>query len=157
MKMTNGLLEAIDACATKLEELIHLFPSLASSAMAESLSAWHREKIQLRLQQMGEGGDSGVKAAQNISQLALELLSENGLEETLELLLTRYKIEITPQKLVHLIGRDVYIGVLRNDARLLAGNAISYEQIAALWNGLGRPPLGGHPRWSGRSVSILVE
>ncbi|MEJ1353970.1 MAG: hypothetical protein RPU52_06360 [Candidatus Sedimenticola sp. (ex Thyasira tokunagai)] len=157
MNITNKLFEALDAGATRLEELLQEYPYLSTAAIRESISDWHKHKIQIRLHQMGEGGNTDVHEAQNIRELAIELLGKNGLEDTLDILLSRHNVEMTMPKLVHMIGRDVYIAELRQDAQALVANAISYEQIASLWNDLDRPALGGHPRWSGRNVSILVD
>lgn len=150
------LFEAVDACADQLDRLNNQFPNLAGKSTRESVSHWRNRKIQIRLHQ--NHGDSEVEGNQTVDtkKLAMRLLQSNGLEETLDILLAEHQVDLTLPKLIHLIGKGEYIAALRKDAGLLLENAISYDQIAQLWNDLDRPAMGS-PKWSGRSVSILVE
>ncbi|MES9858261.1 MAG: hypothetical protein ABW166_16920 [Sedimenticola sp.] len=157
MNITDKLLEALEAGAAQLERLLRQYPYLSTSAIVENLSSWHKHKIAISFKKMGDGGDTGVHRAQNIRELAIDLLGKSGLEDTQDILLSKHNVEMSMPKLAHIVGRDVYISELRKDALKLLANKISYEQIATLWNELGRPALGGHPKWSGRNVSILVD
>ncbi|MES9904744.1 MAG: hypothetical protein ABW168_18965 [Sedimenticola sp.] len=155
--MTSRFLEALDAGATRLEDLLCLFPSLSSSTILDNLSEWHQQKMKIRMEQKGTEDDRSIYDEQRIRELTIELLGENSIEDTLDILFSKYKAAITPEELVHMIGLNLYLSELRRDAGALVTNAVSYNQIATLWNDLGRPALGGHPKWSGRNVSILIK
>ena len=156
MEKMRKLFEAVDACADQLDRLNNQFPNLAGKSTRESVIHWRNRKIQVRLHQTH--GDKGAKGNRNddVKKLAMKLLENNGLEDTLDILLAKHQKDLTLPKLIHLIGKGEYIVALRKDAGLLLDNAISYDQIAQLWNDLDRPAMGS-PKWSGRSVSILVE
>lgn len=150
------LFEAVDACADQLDRLNNQFPHLAKKSTRESVSHWRNRKIQIRLHQTHDESAVTGNPTEDVKKLAMNLLETNGLEETLDILFATHQLDITLPKLIHLIGKGEYIVALRKDAGLLLENAISYDQIAQLWNDLDRPAMGG-PNWNGRSVSILVE
>ena len=156
MEKMHKLFEAVDACADQLDRLNNQFPNLAGKSTRESVSHWRNRKIQVRLHQTN--GDKGAKdnRIDDAKKLAMKLLENNGLEDTLDILLAKHQMDLTFPKLIHLIGKGEYIAALRKDAGMLLDNAISYGQIAQLWNDLDRPAMGG-PKWNERSVSILVE
>ena len=83
-------------------------------------------------------------------------LEQHSLEETAEILLIEHGAEYSLPRLVQLVGQPAYVAALRAEARQLSENAISYQQIAGLWNDLRRPPLGAD-RWSEQSVTMLAS
>jgi hypothetical protein len=156
MEKNLKIFEALDACADRLEQLNESFPRLASKSTRESVNHWRNRKQVMRDSLMQEEEEKAPGEVLDIKALATELLMVNGLEDVLDILLDEHGIDITMQQLVHEIGKTAYLSALRKDAGTLLSNAISYDQIATLWNDLGRPALGG-PKWNARSVSILVE
>lgn len=156
MDKMRKLLESVDACADRLEALNARFSHLATDSTRESVEAWRRVKEQVEFDQTVDKKE--VDSGPDVKSIAVTLLETQGhsLEDVIDILLSDHDIEITIDGLAQAIGKQVYIAALRKDARDLLGNAISYAQIANLWNDLDRPALGGE-NWTARSVSILVE
>ena len=149
-----GLIDAVDQCAERLHELNERYPLLASPASLSGVLSWRRRRVQHRLRRQVPPAD--LSDGPDARALALDLLQHNGLEDVLDTLLDRHGIDLSLPKLIHLVGKEAYIGALKREAAQLLANAISYEQIANLWNDLDRPALGG-PSWSPRSVSVLAS
>lgn len=163
MEKLLALFDAVDACAERLEDLHSKFPDLATHENLESVANWRQRKQQMKLQMGIAGKPKGkVEMAQGkpelaeVKALAASLLDENGLEECLDILLAEHRVDLTMPELIRLVGKRGYIEALRRDARMLLANAISYDQIASLWNDLERPAFSG-PKWEARTVSQLLE
>jgi hypothetical protein len=156
MDKMRKLLESVDACADRLEALNTRFSNLASDSTRESVEAWRRVKERVEFDQTTEKKEEG--SGLDVSSIAVELLEKQGhsLEDVIDILMSDHGIEVTIECLAQMIGKQAYIAALRKDAGDLLGNAISYSQIASLWNDLDRPAFGGES-WTARSVSILVE
>lgn len=92
----------------------------------------------------------------NLSKMAVELMHEHQIEDAMEILAERFSMELDYKKFIGLIGKERYRGALRHEARDLRSNAISFQQMADLWNSMGKPALGGE-RWTAHSVSLLAE
>ncbi len=155
-----ALFDVVDACAERLETLHKRFPDLATHENLESVANWHQRKQQLKLRLAGKQHAREASAEkpdlEQVRELAISLLGANGLEECLDLMLAEHRIDLTLPELIRLVGKKGYIDALRGDARMLLANAISYEQIASLWNDLERPAFSG-PKWEARTVAQLVE
>ena len=156
MEQIESLLSSVDACAERLEELNRRFPNLAGETSRRGVEHWRQRKIKARIHQPREPEPNSDLSADQLKALATRLLQSNGLEDVLDILLEEHKIDLTLPQLIHLIGKQSYLNALRKDAGELLQNAISYDQIAGLWNDLDRPALGG-PTWNARRVSMLVE
>jgi hypothetical protein len=156
MDKMRKLLESVDACADRLEALNTRFTNLASDSTRESVEAWRRVKEKVEFDQTVEKKEVG--SGPDVKSIAIELLEKQGhsLEDVIDILMSDHEIEITIDGLAQSIGKQAYVAALRKDAGDLLGNAISYSQIASLWNDLDRPAFGGES-WTARSVSILVE
>ena len=87
---------------------------------------------------------------------AVEMLESNGLEEVQDILQAEHALTLNMPKLVQLIGNTAYREALKKDGDLMLHNAITYEQIANLWNDLERPAFGA-PDWNSHSVSVLLS
>jgi hypothetical protein len=153
MEPPPPLPEALDACADRLEQLNHRFPGLASEVSRAGVALWRQAKIQCQTA-AAKPQASGQEASHRT--LALRLLEQHSLEETAEILLIEHGAEYSLPRLVQLVGQPAYVAALRAEARQLSENAISYQQIAGLWNDLRRPPLGAD-RWSEQSVTMLAS
>ena len=153
MEPLPPLPEALDACADRLEQLNHRFPGLASEVSRAGVALWRQAKTQCQTA-TAKPQASGQESSHRT--LALRLLKKHSLEETAEILLNEHGAEYRLPRLVQLVGQQAYVAALRTEARQLSENAISYQQIAGLWNELRRPPLGAD-RWSEQSVTMLAS
>lgn len=156
MDKMRKLFESVDACADRLDQLNNRFAHLATESTHESVETWRRVKDRI----LFDYGDEkkAHESGPDIKAIAIELLEKQGhsLEDVLDTLKTDHGMEIDIAGLAQVIGRTVYISALRKDAADLLNNAISFSQIASLWNDLDRPAFGGE-NWTARNVSILVE
>ena len=156
MNLLDRLEKSVDDCAECLERLNKQFPHLASENSTSGVEHWRQRRIRSNIHDMSEAPAEPVMPADGGKALALELLQSHGLEDVLDILRDEHRIDLTLPQLIHLVGKQAYRGSLGRDAQELMRNAISYEQIASLWNELDRPALGS-ARWNARSVSMLVE
>lgn len=149
--------------ADRLDRLNELFPELATPVSRAGVQSWQRTKTQVESQEdnaeRSESTDlvtpgEALEEQVDIKSLCLELLRDNQIEDVLDLVLQKQGVDLSMLDLVELIGKEAYILILKRDVLQLSKNSISYEQIASLWNELGRPALAG-PTWNGRSVSVL--
>ena len=161
MEQKYRLQQALNACAERLDSLNQSFPDLASSITEEAVAQWNRTKVSLGLNlepshdsesQKGESQDPWREAR----NLAIALLENNGLEEVRDILQTEHALTLNMPKLVHLIGNAAYRDALKKDGKQMLQNAITYEQIANLWNDLERPAFEA-PNWNPRNVSVLIS
>ena len=161
MEKRDRLQQALDACAERLDYLNRSFPDLASSISEEAVTQWNRTKVSLGLN-LAPSHDSESQEVDSedpsyeVRELAIELLESNGLEEVLGILQTEHAMTLNMPKLVHLIGNTAYRGALKKDGEQMLKNAITYEQIANLWNDLDRPSFEA-PNWNSRNVSVLMS
>ncbi len=170
MEQLAGLHHMMNDFADRLDRLNQLFPDLATPVTLDGVSMWQETKK--RADEKVEAGSSGQPDAQveipqqelvqppveepiDLRKACLELLQNNGLEDVQDILSQERGIDLPMHELVDTIGKELYIAVLKRDVKQLSENAISYDQIANLWNELGRPALSG-PTWSGRSISVLI-
>ena len=156
MDKMRKLFESVDACAERLDQLNNRFAHLATESTHESVETWRRVKDRILFDY---GDEKKVhESGPDIKAIAIELLEKQGhsLEDVLDTLKADHGVEINIAGLAQVIGRTVYISALRKDAADLLNNAISFSQIASLWNDLDRPAFGGE-NWTARNVSILVE
>lgn len=155
MESMQKLFDSIEACAERLDQLNKRYTHLATEATRESVKTWRVVREQVLAEQVDESSD---QQAPELKPLANELLEKQGhtLDETIEILEAQHGITIDLVGLIQSIGKTAYIAALRREAVELQENAISFPQIASLWNDQGRPAIGGET-WSARTVSILVE
>ena len=95
-----------------------------------------------------------IEMVPNLDKLSAELLENNSIEDVLDILLKDHGIDIPEQKLIKSVGKDAYLTALRKEVVFLRENALSFSQIAELWNELGRPGLNGGI-WTEANVSLL--
>jgi len=161
MEQRERLQQALDACAERLDSLNQSFPDLASSISKEAVAQWNRTKVSLGLNlASSDDSESQEEDSENplyeARKLAIELLQNNGLEEVLDILQTEHALTLNMPKLAHLIGNTAYRGALKKDGVQMLQNAITYEQIANLWNDLERPAFEAQ-NWNSRNVSVLMS
>ena len=161
MEQRDRLRQALDACAERLESLNRTYPELASPASHSAVEQWHQTKVSLGLNPgtSGEPESRETISGDSLSEarkLAIALLEGNGLEEVQDVLQTELALTLSMPMLVRLIGNTAYRDALKQDGGLMQQNAISYEQIANLWNDLERPAFGA-TEWNARSISVLLS
>ncbi|MCP3662648.1 MAG: hypothetical protein GY696_09165 [Gammaproteobacteria bacterium] len=156
MEEKRKLIKAANRIANRLEIFNKRFPSLATEVTQASLEEWQNIQHQYGSVEMEKSSAEEEVVQEKLRALAIELLESHGLEDVQDMLLSEYQMEIETKDLVELVGNDSYMKMLRRDASQLLANAISYDQVATLWNDLNRPSLGAD-HWNAQSVSILVE
>lgn len=155
MERNSELEQAMDACAERLEFLNRTFPLLATKTTLDGVLRWRNWRIQDFDHDSGGLTPPEQKTQIDVGAIAGNLLQQCSLEDVLELLLSNYSVELSISQLIDLIGKQEYLASLKRDVKELLRNAVSFEQIAALWNDLERPAFNG-PVWNGRSISMLV-
>ncbi len=156
MDRMRKLFESMDACADRLDQLNNRFAHLATESTCESVETWRKVKDRILFDYAEE--QKVHASGPDIKAIAIELLEKQGhsLEDVIDILMSDHDVQINIGGLARTIGRTAYIAALRKDVADLLNNAISFNQIASLWNDLDRPAFGGES-WTARSVSILVE
>ncbi|MCB1752225.1 MAG: hypothetical protein KDI74_10940 [Gammaproteobacteria bacterium] len=155
MENQSELVLAMDACADRLEYLNQCFPGLASPTTLEGVVQWRQRRSQNPIQDSDENSQKTKQPDIDIAAVAVGLLQQHSLEDVLELLLENHGVELSLPELIQLIGKQEYLGALKRDVSELLKNAVSFEQIATLWNDIDRPAFGG-PVWTSRSISMLA-
>jgi hypothetical protein len=144
-----------DDAVNHLRYLIQNLPHLVTPDVKAAIEQWDKLK-------QWRGSIEFVKSAQNVvdqaqlAKTAIELLEDHQMEDVMEMLAEQYYIDMDYPRLIGLIGQSRYRHALRHESRELQNNAISFDQMASLWNSLGKPALGGE-RWTAHSISLLVE
>jgi hypothetical protein len=156
MDQEARLYQALEACATRLDELNCTYPQLASDQSRDGVALWRERTAAGAATATEMPLEEPADEMRQTRELALSLLKNNGLEDVLEILLNGHRIDLSLDDLILLVGTSVYVEALKTDARKLVVNAISYQQIASLWNDLDRPALSGS-KWNAKSVSSMLS
>lgn len=90
-----------------------------------------------------------------LPKVASELLEIHQMEDVLEMLSERFSIDADYDLLISLVGKEGYKGALCREADEMINHAISTEQIADLWNSLGKPGPGGQ-LWTSELITSLL-
>lgn len=115
----------------------------------------HVDNVTLVAPKAGDDKGGGL-SPEEIKSIAQGTLLHNGLDDTLDILDTKYKVSLSTEELVELVGPDAYKDALKREGEEYRANSISFDQIAQLWNDFGRPPLG-EGNWTSISVSSVVS
>jgi hypothetical protein len=167
VKPTDELIDALDACADHLEKLNAKFPKLACDVTHEGVENWRKRQVHFSINyeekdhgapiELGAGDVIETEAeTEDLGELARELLEANNVDDVVDVLTQDYDPDMSVSKLIELVGNGSYVAALKREVSFLEENAVTFEQIAELWNQLDRPALGGD-KWTARSVSILAE
>lgn len=151
----SRFLEIADVAAVQLERLMRHYPHLVSSHVKSAVENWEertqrRGSIEMALVDLKMAEDEALSAA------AAELLESHQMEDVMEMLAKQFSTDVDYERLIALVGKDRYISALRHEASELKMNSISFDQMVDLWNGMGKPSLGGD-RWNTQSISMLTE
>ena len=144
-----------DEAVGYLQRLVSEYPHLASREVKAAIETWSNLKEKKGSLEITKPKE---KAVQNelLSEEAVALMQEHQMEDVMEMLAEKFSIELDYVGFIGLIGNDRYRGALRHEAREMRKNAISFQQMADLWNSMGKPALGGD-RWTAHSISTFCE
>ena len=151
----SRFLEIADVAAVQLERLMRNYPHLVSSHVKSAVESWEerthrRGGIEMALVDLKMAEDEALSAA------AAELLESHQMEDVMEMLAEQFSTDVDYDRLIALVGKGCYTSALRRVANELKMNAISFDQMVDLWNGMGKPTLGSD-RWTAQSISMLTE
>ncbi|MEN8168571.1 MAG: hypothetical protein ABFR65_13990 [Pseudomonadota bacterium] len=148
-------LEIADKAVAHLERLMHYYPHQVSSHVKSAVENWEdrtqsRGSIEMALVDLKMAEDEALSAT------AAELLESHQMEDVMEMLAEQFSMEVDYARLIALVGKGCYTSALRREVNELKMNSISFDQMANLWNSMGKPSLGGD-RWTAQSISMLAE
>lgn len=152
----HSKLQAVaDGAVDHLRYLLKQFPHLVTSEVKAAIEQWDKFK-------QSRGSLEIVKPTPKVldqamlTKIAIELLEEHQMEDVMEMLEEQFAIDMDYPRFIGLIGKTRYRHALRHESRELQKNSISFEQMANLWNSLGKPAMGGD-RWTAHNISMLAE
>lgn len=96
------------------------------------------------------------KRSEDLVDTVRALLLNHTPEDALDILARDHNADLDLNALVHLAGSEAYLQCLSNEVTTFRQNAISFEQIAELWNDAKRPA-PGKPFWDKFSVEQLFD
>jgi len=151
----GGFLAAADEAVVHLQRVMGLYPHLVTPHLKNAVSNW--ASMRLAKEEM-EAAALAMKAAQEeaLKKLANELIEKYQVEDVMQMLAEKFSLEVDYDRLIGLIGADRYAQALKREVVELEINSISPEQMADLWNSLGKPALGDE-RWTTEAVAALTE
>jgi hypothetical protein len=144
-----------DNAVDHLRYLLQHFPHLVTPEVKAAIKRWDKFKH-------WRGSIEIIKPTRKVedpallAKTALDLLEDHQIEDVMEMLAEQFTIDMDYPRLIGLIGQTRYRYALRRESRELQNNSISFEQMANLWNSLGKPALGVD-RWTAHSISMLAE
>lgn len=151
-----GRLETLSTATDLLDRFNADHPDLATEFTVQVVeTVRHRlQRIQLTMPAKGgnEGGDTNGVDEVN---LAKELLAKYSPEEVLEMLEAEHGVEMN----IHALSQaaaEAYVQALAREAVELEANMVLPDQMADLWNELGRPAPGGG-LWTTSKVHQLIK
>ncbi|MEN8176988.1 MAG: hypothetical protein ABFS39_00020 [Pseudomonadota bacterium] len=151
----EGFIEVADEAIDILKKLTGNYPHLVSPHVKAAIDNWEKH-VYSRIDAEQAAADLERAEEEALSRLAAELIETHQMEDVLELLSEKFSITVDYQRLIGLIGKDSYVHALRREVSVLEANAISLEQMAQLWNGMGKPVLGGG-RWTASKISLITK
>jgi hypothetical protein len=92
----------------------------------------------------------------DLEDQARVLLKNHTPEEVIDIFKREHNLDYNLQGIIYLAGEEAYLNSLVNEAHLLRNNAISWDQMAQLWNEAKRP-VPGKPFWDARTVEMVVR
>ncbi len=152
MSSDHRFLMIADEAVDHLERLMKRFPHLASEHVQDAVENW---------QKRGSGGIEMVMPGaeadpdEALAESAIALIQDHMVEDVMDRLAEENDVEVDYDRLIGLVGKDRYIGALRREIIELRANSVSMEQMAELWNSLGKPALG-QEQWTARTISLLL-
>lgn len=149
----TGFLEVAEDAIVILKRLKEHYPDLVSPHVDAALENWGK-RIYSGIGAREAAAELRHAEEGSLSLLASELIENHQMEDVLQMLSEEFSIDVDYDRLIDLVGKDQYISALRREVGELVDNSVSMEQIAELWNGIGKPTLGGL-RWTAEIISSI--
>ncbi len=146
-----GKLETAQAALSVLEQF-----NRKRTGLATELTQKTEEDVRRRLAKIEVLGPTPPKKAPDLTDKVRALLLQHTPEEVISILDSEHKVDCDIHGLIHLAGTDAYFASLGNEVQVYSQNAITYEQVADLWNEAKRPS-PGRPFWDASSVKSLIQ
>lgn len=145
-----------DDAVDHLRYLTRHYPSLVTPEVKAAIERWEKFKQWRGSVELAKPTQKVEVDQETLAKIAISLLRNHQMEDVMEMLAEQFSIDMDYKKLIGLIGKTRYRQALRHESRELQKNSISFEQMASLWNSLGKPPMGDD-HWTAHSISMLVE
>jgi hypothetical protein len=154
MQAENQFIEVAREAVSQLRRLTRDFPALSSSHVRHAIETWNEEMFRKGEIIWLERERRKIEKTA-LENRAVELIEHQMVDDVLDLLNGEFSKQLDYRDLIDLVGRDKYIAAMRREAIEMKQNFISSEQTAELWNGQGKPSVGGE-RWVATAVSVLT-
>lgn len=148
-----GFLEVAEEAIAILKRLKELYPDLVSPQVDAVMDNWDNH-FQSGIDTREAAAELRQAEDESLSLLASDLIASHQMEDVLQMLSEEFSIDVDYDRLIGLIGKERYTSALRSEFNEMVTNSISVEQIAELWNGMGKPVIGGQ-RWTAEIVSAI--
>jgi hypothetical protein len=150
-----GFITIAEEAITLLKRLSDDYPHLVSPSVEEAIDNWEK-RITSRMEAERAKAEIARAEEEALARLAADLIQTHQMEDVLQMLSDEYSITIDYRRLIDLIGKERYIDALQREATLLKNNSISPEQMAELWNSMGKPALGDE-RWAADDITSILQ
>ena len=151
----TAFLTIAEEAVAHLKRMKHDYPRLVTPQVISALENWSRLE-----RDRGSVGlvakDLKAMQRQALETTAIELIGKHQLEDVLEILKEEFAADLGYAGLIDLVGEDRYRVALQSEAAEMKRNAVSFAQMAELWNGMGKPAFGNE-RWTKLAVSTLSD
>ena len=153
MNDQSEFIKAADEAVEHLQHLRDSYPELVSNHVKQAIENWDPSKF-------ARGSLEFVEAETNkpledaLSAAAIDMIQVHQMEDVMEMLGQEFDMEVDYEMLIRLVGPERYTKALKREVTDLKLNKVSYEQMADLWNSMGKPAPGGG-LWNARIASSL--
>jgi hypothetical protein len=147
-------LDAAREAVQQLKKLSKDYPHLTTKPVRHALENWNEDMFQ-RGELIWETYQKVLKEKSAVETRLIELIDSCHVDDAIDTINSEFGKDINYYDLIDVVGKDRYIAALNREAIELQMNCISPEQTADLWNGSGKPTVGGE-RWNAIAVSVLM-
>lgn len=145
------MLETVNTATDLVERYNDENPDHASSITIDAVTA-----VRERLKALQMSLPTSEEETRDPAEVAGELLKTMPPEDVIATLEQEHGVKANMQGLITLVGEEVYVESMRDEANEYIANMITPDQIAELWNELHRPsPNGG--LWSEHLVKKTFD
>ncbi|MCG7897813.1 MAG: hypothetical protein JAY99_00255 [Candidatus Thiodiazotropha lotti] len=149
--------EFLDAAREAVEQLKKLskdYPHLTTQPVRHALDNWNEDMFR-RGELIWEAYQKVLAEKSAVETRLIELVDSYHVDDAIDIINSEFGKDINYYDLIDVVGKDRYIAALNREAVELQVNCISPEQTADLWNGSGKPTVGGD-RWTATAVTVLM-
>ena len=152
----TGFLAIADEAVAHLKRIKRDFPRLISPHVISALENWSRLERGGGSVEWMANDDHKAAAQKALEMTAIVLIGKHQVEDVMALLNEEFDVDLDYAGLIDLVGEERYRVSLQSEAIEMKRNKVSFEQMADLWNGMGKPALGDE-RWTKQAVSALGD